>query len=382
MSKYRELGVDVGKKGIESFRRAVFNLHPEAFCVVQPDPLMPGWGLVLHTDSAGSKTIAAYLGYRETGEPRWFEGLAQDALAMNINDLACVAAQPLSFVDYVAFNTLLIDRVDLLEALAKGFQDALDTLRGLGCTPMFAGGETADLPDLVRTLDVCVAMVGRVRLGGVVTGRGIQPGDQIIGVRSGGAAGFERGPNSGIMSNGHTLARTSLLSPKVAEEYPEVSASGPERYRGRYFFDTYVEELDATVGEALLSPTRLYAPLALEALERHGGAIHGLVHNTGGGLTKCLRLGQNIHYVKDRLPEPDPIFQVVQREGGVGWREMHQVFNMGVGFELVVAQEEAEDVLSTVEHFQVGAQIIGECKPTQNGNKLTIQTPHGRYTYP
>jgi len=106
----------VGKKGIESFRRAVFNLHPESFCVVQPDPLMPGWGLVLHTDSAGSKTIAAYLGYRETGEPRWFEGLAQDALAMNINDLACVAAQPLSFVDYVAFNTLLIDRVDLLEA--------------------------------------------------------------------------------------------------------------------------------------------------------------------------------------------------------------------------------------------------------------------------
>ena len=121
LSRYEELGVDVKKKGIESFKGVVDNLYPDAFCVIQRDPAHPDTGLVVHTDSAGSKPIQAYIGYKETGDADWFSGLAQDALAMNINDLVCVAATPVSFVDYVAFNTLLIDRVEMLAALSMGF---------------------------------------------------------------------------------------------------------------------------------------------------------------------------------------------------------------------------------------------------------------------
>ncbi len=186
MSRYEELGVDIKKKGIETFKSVIENLYPDAFCVIQRDPIDPGMGLVTHTDSAGSKPIMSYINYKETGDASWFTGLAQDALAMNINDLVCVGADPVTFVDYVAFNTLLIDRIELLKALSHGFGGCLEVLSKEKTPVMFAGGETADLPDLLRTLDVCVTMFGRMPLDRVISGDKIRPGDVIIGVRSGG----------------------------------------------------------------------------------------------------------------------------------------------------------------------------------------------------
>ncbi|MBN2334299.1 phosphoribosylformylglycinamidine cyclo-ligase, partial [Candidatus Bathyarchaeota archaeon] len=265
MSRYRDLGVDVRKPGINSFKESIENLFPGAFCVVQRDPDDPGTGLVTHTDSAGSKPIQAYIHYKETGDPAWFRGLAQDALAMNLNDVLCVGAAPVNFVDYVAFNTLMINRLHLLPALADGFAGCLEAMRREGVLFQFAGGETADLPDVLRTLDVCVTMFARAKLGDFVTGEKIQPGDVIIGLRSGGPVRYEEGLNSGMMSNGHTLARTSLMKPGYAEKYPEISHSRG-RYRGRHGFDDYVDELGMTVGEALLYPTRLYAPVAKAVL--------------------------------------------------------------------------------------------------------------------
>ena len=179
MSRYKELGVDVQKKGIESFKQVIDNLYPGAFCVIQRDPDYPDTGLVVHTDSAGSKPIMAYISYKESGDADWFSGLSQDALAMNINDLVCVGAKPVSFVDYVAFNTLRIERVELLAALSNGFGTCLDSLANEGTPVLFAGGETADLPDLLKTLDVCVTMFGRVPLSNVITGSDIKPGDLI-----------------------------------------------------------------------------------------------------------------------------------------------------------------------------------------------------------
>jgi phosphoribosylformylglycinamidine cyclo-ligase len=381
MSRYEELGVNVKKPGIEKFRDVIENLHPGAFCVVQRDPLDHEMGLVTHTDSAGSKPIQAYLNYRETGDPVWFKGLAQDALAMNLNDILCVGADPVTFVDYVAFNTLQIDRVGLLGALADGFAGCLDVMSGEGLDFMFAGGETADLPDLLRTLDVCVAMVGRVKLGRVVTGSRVTPGDVIIGLRSGGSVRYEKGVNSGIMSNGHTLARTSLMSPDYLKSYPEISHPARGRYVGRFRYDDYIDDLGSTVGEALLSPTRLYAPIAKAVYDEIGEGIHGMVHNTGGGQTKILRLGSGIKYVKDGLPEPDPIFRLVQREGGVEWREMYQDFNMGVGFEFIVDPEVADTVLSEASKYGIGVAVVGHCEHSEEGNKLKIVTKFGEFQY-
>lgn len=380
-SRYRDLGVDVKKPGIERFKGAIENLHPGAFCVIQRDPRDPTWGHVLHTDSAGSKPIQAYLMYKETGDAQWLKGLAQDALAMNINDVLCVGAEPVSFVDYIAYNPLNIDRVAMLGALAEGFTECKEALECEGLPVAFAGGETADIPDLLRTLDVCVTLYGRVELSRVISGDAVKPGDIILGLSSGGPCRFEKGDNSGIMSNGHTLARSCLLSPSYLEKYPEISHPSRGRYTGRFKLDDEPDGLGAPIGEALLSPTRLFSPIATAVLREAGEGVHGMVHNTGGGQTKCLRVGNGVKYVKDSLPEPDPIFQLIQRESGVEWREMYQDFNMGVGFEFIVAPECVEDAIGAAEKFGLGVHVIGHCEKSSGDNALEIHSRFGKFSY-
>lgn len=381
MSRYGELGVDVKKSGVEAFKSSLETLYPDAFCTIQVDPDNPGWGLVGHVDGAGSKPILSYIYWRETGEPSWFKGLAQDVIAMNLDDIICVGARPILFLDNISLNPMRIDRVMLLQALSEGFKYCFERLSGLGIPMGFAGGETADLPDQVRTLDVSGFILGRVRLEEAITGVGIQDGDLIVGLRSGGRARYEERVNSGIMCNGLTLARCILLASEYEERYPEISHS-KGRYKGRYGVSEYLDELGMTLGEALLSPTRLFAPIAKEALESFKGMIHGMVHNTGGGLTKCLRLGRGIRYIKDSLPDPDPIFTLIQREGRIDWREMYVDFNMGVGFELIVHPEVADDVISISEKFGVEAQMIGRCEDGGAENTLTIESRYGKYNYP
>jgi phosphoribosylformylglycinamidine cyclo-ligase len=338
-------------------------------------------GHVLHTDSAGSKPIQAYLMYKETGNASWFRGLAQDALAMNINDVLCVGAEPVNFVDYVAYNPLSIDRVAMLGALADGFSECKELLALEGSPIAFAGGETADLPDLLRTLDVCVTIYGRVKLNHVVSGDTVRPGDVIIGLRSGGLCRFEKDINSGIMSNGHTLARTCLLSEKYLERYPEISHPSRSRYTGRFELGNKPSGLGESVGEALLHPTRLFAPIASTVLKNVGGGIHGMIHNTGGGQTKCLRVGHDVNYVKDSLPEPDPIFHLIQNEAEVEWREMYQDFNMGVGFEIIVEPDYAEEAMKIITGFGIGAQVIGHCEKSSGENTLEIKSQYGNFHY-
>jgi phosphoribosylformylglycinamidine cyclo-ligase len=381
LSRYKQLGVDVRKEGVDAFRGALDDLRPGAFCVISPDPADPGMGLVSHTDSAGSKPIVSYLAWRETGDSSWFRGLAQDALAMNLNDLLCVAADPVVFIDYVAFNTVLIDRVQMLRALSEGFAGCFSTLAENGMRILFGGGETADLPDQMRTLDVCGALFGKVELAKAVTGERIAPGDAIVGLRSGGSLRYESYENSGIMCNGLTLARNSLLKREYLERYPELAHPGRGRFTGHFGFDEEVDGLGMTVTEALTSPTRMYAPIARAVLDEVGDGVHGMVHNTGGGQTKCIRLGRGIRYVKDHIPDPDPIFPLIQREAGVDWREMYEDFNMGVGFELIVDPEAADEVVGIAEGFGIGAQVVGRCERSEAGNVLSIRSEQGKFKY-
>jgi phosphoribosylformylglycinamidine cyclo-ligase len=169
------------------------------------------------------------------------------------------------------------------------------------------------------------------------------------------------------------------MSSEYTRRYPELG--GGRGYRGRFRFDDYSDELGMTVGEALLSPTRLFSPVVLRILKRVGEGVRAMVHNTGGGLTKSLRVGRNVVYVKDSLPEPDPLFLLVQREGRVEWREMYQVFNMGVGFELVVDPEEAEEVVRISEGFGLGAGVIGRCERGRGRNRVIIKSRWGKFEY-
>lgn len=380
-SKYAEAGVDVRKRGIEAFREVLENLTPQSFCVVVKDPDLSDYGLVTHTDSAGSKPIQAYLNWKETDSIDWFRGLAQDVLAMNLDDIICVGAKPINFVDYIALNPFRVPRVELLKVLSSGFRECLNLLRRYGINILFSGGETADLPDQIQTIDISGTINGRVKLSMVISGERIKPGDLIIGLRSGGKTKYEKRENSGIMCNGLTLARLCLMSKEYQRKYPEISA-GERGYYGRFRVDQYLDELGMTVGEALTSPTRLFAPVIMKILDKYGEYISGLIHNTGGGQTKCLRIGRNIHYVKDDLFEVDPIFRLIQRESGESWRAMFEDYNMGVGFEIIADREVAEEILSISEGFGLEARIIGRCEKSEGSNKVTIISPFGKFQYP
>jgi phosphoribosylformylglycinamidine cyclo-ligase len=378
-SRYEELGVDVSKKGVEFLKRIIDDIFPEAFCPVVKDPLNPGWGIILHTDGAGTKPVVSYIYYKETGEEKFFETLADDIVAMNIDDAACVGGFPVAFSDYVAVNPFKVPKQELLKSLAKGFSRVFSRLRENGVEVIFSGGETADLPDIVRTFDVSGTVMARVELSKAITGGNISPGDLIVGLRSGGRSTYEERDNSGIMCNGITLARHCLLTKEYLEKYPEIGSGEVKGYYGRFKTDSFVDELNMTVGEALLSPTRIYLPIILEVLERV--EVKAIIHNTGGGLTKCLKIGRNIKYVKDNLPEPDPIFRLIQAESREDPKNMYRGFNMGVGLEIVVKKGGEEAVVKSSEKFGVNAQVIGRCEKSSNGNSVVISSKHGKFKY-
>ncbi|MBO3840270.1 MAG: AIR synthase-related protein [Thermoproteota archaeon] len=378
-SKYEELGVDVGKKGVEFLKKITDDLFPEAFCSIVRDPLNPAWGIILHTDGAGTKPVVSYLYYKESGDVRFFETLVDDIVAMNVDDAACVGGLPIAFSDYVAINPFKLPKQDLLNSLAKGFSKTFSKLREYGINILFSGGETADLSDIVRTFDISGTVLARIELSRVITGRNISPGDIIIGLRSGGKAKYEERENSGIMCNGITLARHCLLSNEYLKKYPEISSEETKGYCGRFKIDSFIDELNMTIGEAILSPTRIYLPIVMGILGEV--RVKAIVHNTGGGLTKCLKVGRSIKYIKDNLPEPDPIFKIVQNESGEDWRNMYRTFNMGVGLEIIVGKGDEDKVISISEKFGVNAQIIGRCEKSSEENSLVIISKYGKFEY-
>jgi len=386
-SKYLRLGVDSRKRGVELLERLIPNLLPGAFTPICPDQERADRGLILHVDGAGSKPIISYLCYRELGEGGWFEGLSQDVLAMNIDDVIAVAAQPTLFADYIAINPIHAPKDEVISELAEGFKKVLETLsryqRKFRITPTFAGGETADLPDQTRTLDVAGALFATIDLQKALKPDKLREGDVIIGLRSDGRAIYEQKENSGIMCNGISLARHLLLKREYHQRYPEIGEPAlKEGYSGRLSIDDFIDELGMTLAEALLSPTRIYAPIIAEIILRSPDGVKVMCHNTGGGLTKIMRVGRGIRYIKDDLPEPSPIFKLIQREGKVSWREMHEVFNMGVGFELVVEKDHADDVIQLAEKYKVSAEIIGRIELTREpANEVVIKSRYGSFKY-
>jgi phosphoribosylformylglycinamidine cyclo-ligase len=137
-----------------------------------------------------------------------------------------------------------------------------------------------------------------------------------------------------------------------------------------------------TIGEAIISPTRHYSPIMNKILDTFGEYVTGLIHNTGGGQTKCLRVGQGIHYLKDKPLPVDQVFHLIKEESGENWVNMFQNYNMGTGFEIIVEKEVAEDILDIPHSYGCEAKIIGRCEKSQIGNRLTILTSFGSYQYP
>lgn len=389
---YDQRGVSAGKADVhKAIRNLDKGLYPDAFCKILPDLAAgdPAYCNILHADTAGTKTSLAYLYWRETGDLSVWKGIVQDAIVMNLDDMACAGlTQGIILSSTIGRNKFLIPG-EVLAALIGGTQELLDELNALGLNITLAGGETADVGDIVRTADVGFTAFGRMPRAQVQRIR-IAPGAVIVGFASHGQAAYEKAYNSGMGSNGLTYARHEMLHQQYAKQYPEsydphlkleVVYQGPHRltdqapaYDGKHG--------SQTIGQWLLSPTRTYLPLLRAILPKYAGKLQGIIHCTGGGQTKVLHFAHNVHLVKDQLMPLPPLFKLIQQARGAAWRELFQVFNMGHRLEIYTDAATATELVKVAQGLGIDAAVVGHVD-SHEGNKLTITNPENGevYTY-
>ena len=342
---YASSGVDIDAEGkaISSLIDALGGSVRKRGQKGAPVPLPGGFGgivefgdsrLVLATDGVGSKLQLA----SQTG---WLRGVGIDCIAMNVNDLICVGAEPIAFVDYIAVpKTDSEVHSELGHSLAEGCRQARVTL---------AGGETATLPGIVTELDLSGTALGWFPKGGEITGERLQAGDAMIGL-----------PSSGIHSNGYTLVRAVLERSGLSlDDAAPFDADGDRIVRWN--------EGEVTIGEVLLNPTMIYVDpiidLVLACREGIGPCssedIKAIAHITGGGLSNLLRLHDSLGWhIEDPLPV-FPEFSWIAEVGSVNTREMHRTFNMGMGMVVAVSNDVADDVAKWLSERLPGTRRIG-----------------------
>ncbi len=388
--KYALRGVSANKTDVHNaIQNLDKGLYPLAFCKILPDFVAqdPDYCNIMHADTAGTKTSLAYMYWRETGDLSVWKGIVQDSIVMNLDDMACVGCvKDIILSSTIGRNKSLISG-DVVKTLIEATVEFTEKMRAFGITIHLAGGETADVGDIVRTIDVGYTAFARMKRNELIV-NDVKTGNVIVGFASFGQASYEDEYNGGMGSNGLTSARHDVLSSVYRTKYPESYA--PETpisvvYIGsKKLTDTLVvNNQTVTVGKLLLSPTRTYLPLLKEILENtEGGKIHGIIHNTGGGQTKVLKFVKHKHIVKNNLFDVPPLFKMIQSESGTEWREMYQVFNMGHRLEIYCDEEIAESLIATGKIFNIDAQIIGYVKDnTEEKESLTIESAYGKFEY-
>ena len=380
MSIYASRGVSAQKEEVhQAIKNLDQGLYPYAFCKMYPD-LIGGdadFINIMHADGAGTKSILAYLYWKETGDLSVWKGIARDAVAMNLDDLLCVGVtDQLLFSSTIDRNKLAIEG-DILEAIIQGTQEYFNLLKEYGVHIHYLGGETADVGDVVRTIAVNGTMMARWPKQKLITNEQIAPGQVIIGLSSSGVCKYEKEYNSGLGSNGLTSARHDVLNKYYAEAFPEsyepkldqeVVYLGNHRLTDEFTVDGFTQ----TIGKLLLSPTRTYAPVIKHLLESMPEVVNGLIHCSGGGQTKCMKyLPGNMHIIKDNLFPVPPVFELIQQNSGADNREMYQVFNMGHRMEIFTTEAAAPAVMDIATAMGVEARIIGRVEPS-NQKKLTL----------
>ena len=389
--RYAARGVSASKSEVHAaVDRLDPGLFPQAFCKIVADNLTGDATkcVVTHSDGSGTKALLAYLWWKETGDASVFRGIAQDSIVMNIDDLLCVGVtKGVILSSTINRNAKAIPGAILAE-LINGTEDVLAMLRAQGFGITSGGGETADVGDLTPTLTVDSTATAILNRNEVVDAARVVPGLVIVGIASYGRAHYETAENSGIGSNGLTSARHELLSKYYAEKYPETydKATPAElAYCGPHRLTDALTGSTLTVGQALLSPTRTYAPYVLRLLQALGNQrVKGLVHCSGGGQTKCRRFGSKVHFIKDNLFPTPPIFAEIARVSGTDGKEMHQVYNMGHRLEVFVEPKDAEVALRLAAELGLGAQVIGRTEAStrpDGANHVTVIKDGQALTY-
>ena len=403
MSLYAQRGVSAQKEEVHAaIKNLDAGLYANAFCKMYPDYLGgdADWVNISHADGAGTKSILAYLYWKETGDISVWKGIAQDAVAMNLDDLLCVGVcDNLLFSSTIDRNKAIIPG-EVLAQVIDGTQEFFNQLKAYGVNIHYLGGETADVGDVVRTIAVNGTMTARWPKNKLITNDKIGEGDVIVGFGSSGQATYETEYNSGLGSNGLTSARHDVLSKYYADKYPEtfepklkseVVYIGKNRVTDLFTVDrlpstdsdplSTVNGERLTIGKLLLSPTRTYAPLLKALLDSHFDAINGVIHCSGGGQTKCMKyLPKPLKIVKDNLFEIPPIFKLIQENSGADYKEMYQVFNMGHRLEVFTNETAAKEMIAIANQFNIEAKIVGRVYPSDK-KELVLSGVFGELVY-
>ena len=381
---YQSRGVSATK---EDVKKAVSGQsrgeYPGSFCQIIPDPAgHSAWCAAMHADGAGTKSSLAYLMYRETGNPGWFAGIAQDSLVMNTDDLLCIGAVD----DFYVSNTIgrNAHRIDAscLATLITGYDNVITRLQDAGIRITMTGGETADVGDLVRTVICDSTVFVRLERDKVIDASRIKPGLAIIGLSSTGQAAGETRENSGMGSNGLTAARHLLLHGDYRRRYPESfsdTLSDDKAYSGTWLLTDQLPGTSLSVGEAMLSPTRSYLPVIKDMLNMPEHGIQALIHCTGGGLAKCRDFGHGIRYIKDHLFAIPPLYAAIEASGLISREEMYQVFSMGHRMEIFCDEQSVGQLLNVCVKHNLAAQVIGHTEQASDPNHNTVLIRDGRH---
>jgi phosphoribosylformylglycinamidine cyclo-ligase len=389
-SRYQSRGVSADKNEVHQVVDHLdAGVMPGAFCKITEDFLSgdPEKCNVIHADGAGTKSILGYLQYKESGDAEVFHGIAQDSIVMNLDDLLCVGVSNRILISNTINRNALNCPGEVVSALIEGSEQFLAQLRDNGVNIYSGGGETADVGDLTGTLVVDSCAVAIMKKSDVIR-NDFTPGLAIVGLSSTGQATYESRPNSGMGSNGLTSARHDMLCHYYAENYPEsFDPNLPKEltYCGPYRLEDQLPMSDMRVGEAILSPTRSYAPVIYKAMAVLGSEIKGLIHCSGGAQTKCLKFGRNVHFVKDNLFPTPPLFKAIQQASGTDWQEMYKVFNMGHRMEVYLPPARVDEMIDIARSFGIDAQQIGFTQSphgSEAGNQLSLMDHAGtRHEY-
>ena len=378
MSKrYLERGVSAQKEDVHNaIKNQNKGLFDNTFCKIVPDILSndPEYCNVMHADGAGTKSALAYLYWKETGDISVWRGIAQDSLIMNIDDLICVGAtNNIIMSSTIGRNKHLIPG-EVISEIIEGNSDVIKMLNNHGINIVSAGGETADVGDITKTILVDSTVIAREKRNKIVNCE-IKEGNVIVGLSSYGMSSYESEYNSGIGSNGLTSARHDILSKFYAEKYPETYS--PETNKNFIYCGNHLLtddcETHKNIGKLLLSPTRTYAPIILKILKNHFKNISGIIHCTGGGQTKVLHFTKNKKIIKNNLFEVPEVFKIIQKDTNISTKEMFEVFNMGHRMEIYCDQSVAQEVISISKEFKIDAKIIGHVEKS-NQNTLVLES--------
>ncbi len=354
---YRKLGVSADKGFLSGFVRA----HGPYFSPILPDLAGdPNYHWALHGDGIGTKGILAYLWWRETGDVTVWRNLAQDALVMNTDDLACIGAtEQFVFSTILTRNALRIPD-EIVQVIIQAVYAYAEWLEAQGIQASVGGGETADMTDVVRTIGLEAVAATRFPSAALIPLRRPATEIHVVGLASYGQATYESTYNSGIGCNGLTAARHLLLSSAYRDKYPEtVEPALAEAYQGPYRLDHLVEGY--RLGELLLSPTRTYLPLLRQIFSLYRSAIYGVIHCTGGGQRKALKYFSGTFIRKENFLPLPPVFQLLSNRRP--WPELFATFNMGHRIELYVEPAVSDAIITLSQSMGIPAQVIGTARP-------------------